>query len=482
MTLSADTKINELLNNYPFMEDFLASYEPKFEMLRSKMTRATIGRIATLRTAAGIAGIDLDALVAAIAGEIARHTGMTPEVGVSTLPAQTRESRLMALKEVISDLHDGGDLEAARQKFAVAVEDVEAAEIAAMEEELIRGGLPVSEVQRLCDVHVGAFREALDGHADIAAPAGHPVDTYVQANKVVAGLANRLAALAREIGDGHADKTQKLALAVSVLGQLGGLDNHYKRKENQLFPLLERYRVTGPSQVMWGVQDQIRAGLKKVMAAAESGDATGFVAQAPALARDIIEMIYKEEKILFPMAMQTFTDEDWAEVRHGEDELGYVLAMPAAPFPAEGSGHRQDVPLSGLAGLMTGDIDMQQLNLILCNLPVDVSFVDENDTVRFYSEGPDRIFPRSPAVIGRKVQFCHPPKSLNVVQDILDSFRDGRQSIAEFWLHLGPRFIHIRYFALRDKSGTYRGCLEVSQDVTGIRALQDERRLLEWRS
>lgn len=131
---------------------------------------------------------------------------------------------------------------------------------------------------------------------------------------------------------------------------------------------------------------------------------------------------------------------------------------------------------------MTGDIDMEQLNLILCNLPVDVSFVDEADTVRFYSEGPDRIFPRSPAVIGRKVQFCHPPKSLNVVQDILDSFRAGRQSVAEFWLQLGPRFIHIRYFALRDKAGTYRGCLEVSQDVTGIRALQGERRLLEWKS
>ncbi|HNU67899.1 MAG TPA: DUF438 domain-containing protein [Myxococcota bacterium] len=482
MKFSADTKINDLLNAYPFLEDFLASYESKFEMLRNKMTRATIGRIATVRTAAGIANIDLDALVAAIAAEIARHTGAFPEIGESTAPAQTRESRLAALKEVISDLHAGGDLEAARQKFAAAVEDVEATEIAAMEEELIRGGLPVSEVQRLCDVHVGAFREALDGHAELQAPPGHPVDTYMAANKVISTLANRLGEIARQVS-GSGNAAAALSSAIGILDGLAGLENHYQRKENQLFPLLERYKVMGPSQVMWGVHDQIRAAMKKVRAAAVAGDAATFAADAPALARDIVEMIYKEEKILFPMAMQTFTDDEWAEVRHGEDELGYVLATPAAPFPAKRHvAAPAQVRLSGLAGLMTGDIDMEQLNLILCNLPVDVSFVDEADTVRFYSEGPDRIFPRSPAVIGRKVQFCHPPKSLNVVQDILDSFRAGRQSVAEFWLQLGPRFIHIRYFALRDKAGTYRGCLEVSQDVTGIRALQGERRLLEWKS
>jgi len=333
MKISASTKVHNLLKQHPFLEDFLAAYNPKFEMLKNKMARATVGRVATLRTAAGLASIELGPFIEAIATEIEKQTGTRPETADEAAPA--REERLQILKRIITDLHDGGDLEEAKRQFSEAVEDVEASEIAAMEEELIKGGLPVSEVQRLCDVHVGAFRQALDEH-------------------------------------------------------------------------------------------------------------------------------------------------------EGEDDLGYVLATPAADWP--GSNHAVAAASSvadatrhgGLEGLMTGDISLEQLNLILTHLPVDLSFVDETDTVRFYSEGPERIFPRSPAVIGRKVQNCHPPKSVHMVQDILDSFRAGTQSLAEFCIELGGKFIHIRYFAIRDKENAYRGCLEVSQDVTGIRALEGERRLLEW--
>ena len=211
-------------------------------------------------------------------------------------------------------------------------------------------------------------------------------------------------------------------------------------------------------------------------------DQAGVLAD-PAQAGLLVEMVYKEEKILFPMSLQTLSDDEWAEIRRGEDEIGYVLALPAARRPdetASSTSEDREAGDNGLHGLMTGDISLAQLNLILSSLPVDLSFVDETDTVRFYSEGPERIFPRSPAVIGRKVQNCHPPQSVHTVQDILDTFRAGTQSVAEFWIELQGRFIHIRYFAIRDKENNYRGCLEVSQDVTGIRALEGERRLLEW--
>jgi DUF438 domain-containing protein len=128
----------------------------------------------------------------------------------------------------------------------------------------------------------------------------------------------------------------------------------------------------------------------------------------------------------------------------------------------------------------TGQLTLEQVNLIFTHLPVDLSFVDETDEVRFYSEGPERIFPRTPEVIGRKVQNCHPPKSVHMVQAILDEFRAGKQDTAEFWIEMQGKFLHIRYFAIRDRDGEYRGCLEVSQDVTGIRALEGERRLLQW--
>ncbi|NMC70153.1 MAG: DUF438 domain-containing protein [Myxococcales bacterium] len=484
MKLSGDTKVHELLTTHPFLEDFLASRSPRFEMLRNRMARATIGRVATLRTAAGIAGIDLGELLRDLAAEIQRRTGQAPELeGDVEGGRTTREQRIEVLKQIVRHLHDGGDLAAARARFAEALGDVEASEIAAMEEELIRGGLPVAEVQRLCDVHVGTFRQALDEHPTLDAPPGHPIHTYLEDNRILTRLADELAAAARALGSG--ERTQEsLTAAGRVLDALQGIENHYRRKENQLFPILERHGVTGPSQVMWGVHDQIRAALKRVRDAVERRDAETFAAGAAALARDIVEMIYKEEKILFPLALQTLTEAEWIEVRRGEDELGYELARPAADWPAgraEGSGGGGTSRAGeGLRGLMTGEITLEQLNLILAHLPVDLSFVDEHDEVRFYSEGPNRIFPRSPAVIGRKVQNCHPPKSVHVVQRILEAFRAGQRDVAEFWIQLQGKFIHIRYFAVRDQAGAYRGCLEVSQDVTRIRKLSGEQRLLDW--
>lgn len=482
MKLRGDTRIHDLLAAHPYLEGFLAATDPKFEMLKNRMARATIGRVATLRTAAGIAGIALDTLMLDIAAEIERQTGERPELEAADQEASlTREQRIEELKQIIGHLHAGGDLEEARARFARAAKDVEASEIATMEEELIRGGLPVAEVQRLCDVHVGAFRQALDEHAAVEAPPGHPVHTYMVANAVMTELANELGRLARGIAAGN-DVEGSFSRSQAVLERLAGLENHYQRKENQLFPLLERHGVTGPTQVMWGVHDEIRAALKALRAAVARRDVKAFSIGAPALARDIVEMAYKEEKILFPMSLQTLTEAEWAEIRRGEDELGYALIEPAVPWPNAEPEAVAGVSTAGgvLAGLMTGDVSLEQLNLILTHLPVDLSFVDENDTVRFYSEGPERIFPRSPAIIERTVQNCHPPKSVHVVQDILDSFRAGRQSVAEFWIQLHGRFVHIRYFAVRDKAGAYRGCLEVSQDVTGIRKLENERRLLAW--
>jgi uncharacterized protein len=196
-------------------------------------------------------------------------------------------------------------------------------------------------------------------------------------------------------------------------------------------------------------------------------------------------MVYKEEKILFPMAMEALTAEEWAEEKRGEDELGYVLAKPAIPLSL-GSQRPAPAPATvapgaGLLDLATGALSLEVVDLILRHLPVDLSFVDENDVVRYYSETKDRLFPRTPAAIGRTVQNCHPPKSIDAVNRILDSFRAGKKDVAEFWIEMGGRFVHIRYFAVRDKANKYRGCLEVTQDVGAIRALTGQRRLLDWK-
>ncbi len=239
---------------------------------------------------------------------------------------------------------------------------------------------------------------------------------------------------------------------------------------------------------MWAVHDEIRATLKAARAAIAAEDWEALDTLAPELARSAAEMIYKEEKILLPMCMDTFDEDEWRHIRRGEDELGYAFAEPGDEWPGDAAGETAAPSAKAVSGgsadllpMQTGELTLDQINLMLIHLPIDISFVDENDVVRYYSEG-ERHFPRSPAVIGRKVQNCHPPESVHMVQQILDAFRAGEQDTAEFWIQLHGKFLHIRYFALRDADGTYRGCLEAGQDVTEIRMLEGERRLLEWGS
>jgi DUF438 domain-containing protein len=236
---------------------------------------------------------------------------------------------------------------------------------------------------------------------------------------------------------------------------------------------------------MWAVHDDIRAHLKEFRKAVELGDAEPIVRTGSWVLQEIRDMINKEEKILFPMVVERLDEADWVRVKKGEEEIGYAW-IPPAPAWSPASAGTPGPGTAGAAGqaipLDTGALTVEQIDLMLTRLPVDVSFVDENDTVVYYSGTPDRIFPRTPGVIGRKVQNCHPPKSAGVVERILKAFRSGERDVAEFWIESHGKFIDIRYYAMRDKAGTYKGTLEVSQDVTGFRRLQGERRLLDWDS
>ena len=193
-------------------------------------------------------------------------------------------------------------------------------------------------------------------------------------------------------------------------------------------------------------------------------------------------MIEREETILIPMCQSLFTEQDWERIHADSPRHGWCLVEPRArwrpPRPAESP---DPAAMPGAEGidLGTGVLTLEQLRQIFATLPVDLTFVDNEDRVRFFSEGPDRIFVRSPVIIGRKVQHCHPPKSVDTVERILADFRSGAQSTAEFWITFQGRFVHIRYFAVR-QDDRYMGCLEVTQDVTRMRELQGERRLLAY--
>lgn len=398
----------------------------------------------------------------------------------------SKEARLEVLKDIIRELHEGGDRERLKRRFSELIQDVSPTEIAEMEQQLIEEGMPEEEVKRLCDVHVQVFKESLEGQPLPSSVPGHPLHTLMEENKALEKILegwNKL--LGRVEAAGEAAMRQLKNALVSQLTTLAEVEKHYLKKENQLFPLLESKGVSGPSKVMWAIHDDIRAGLREFRRLVDSGRAAELVALGRNLSGMISDMIYKEEKILFPMSLETLSDEDWARVKKGEEEVGYAWVKPGEEWqPAEPvedlpplRAHKQP---PAAVGLDTGSLTPDVINLIFKSLPVDVSFVDENDTVRYYSASAERIFPRSPAVIGRKVQNCHPPASIHVVNRILNAFKEGRRDVAEFWIEMKGRFIHIRYFAVRDDKRVYKGCLEVSQDATEIRKLEGQKRLLDW--
>lgn len=402
-----------------------------------------------------------------------------------------RAKRIETLKEIIKRLHKGEAPEAVKKELTEIVRQTDSSEIAAMEQELMAEGMPVEEVQSMCDLHSEVLRDLLVETVSAETVAGHPVETMKRENEALKGVVEKIRALLEEIRGMEDSESagDSLSGLRECYNELMDVEKHYKRKENLLFSYLERHGVTGPSKVMWGKDDEVRELLKAFgetlgQPEASAGDwkVVGETVVVPALDA-VEEMIFKESEILFPMAMQTLTPDEWGDIYGQSPEYGWCLVEPgdqytppnqAKPAPEAHIGSGEAIHFN------TGALTVQQLKGMLRVLPVDVTFVDADDRVAFFSEGDSRVFSRSKAIIGRKVHHCHPPKSVDIVEKILSDFRAGRQNVAEFWIEIQNMFVHIRYFAVRDERGEYLGTLEVTQDVSGIRKLEGEQRLLSY--
>ena len=398
-----------------------------------------------------------------------------------------RKHRQELLKGIIRDIHAGADVEDVKERFAELLEQVGPGEIGEIEQALINEGMPVEEIQRLCDVHVAVFRESLDkqlAQALAQEQAADPLQDLKDSNRRIAALVEEIRELVETIAkaEDHSELQAQIAEWAQKHQELLEVDKHYSKKENILFPYLERYGISGPPTVMWGKHDEVRAALKevsKVIAKAEKEPSVPqLVAEIgsivlPAL-NDVAEMIYKEENILFPMCLETFTQDEWREIAAGfQDPLAAVYKS------RDEEGEKRQVQ-SGAIELEVGALTPEQINLVFSHLPVDITYVDEKDEVAFFSLGPERIFDRPRAAIGRKVQFCHPPSSMHVVEQILQDFKSGRRDVAEFWIRMKDMLVHIRYFAVRDSAGKYRGVLEVSQNIAEIQKITGEKRIYDY--
>jgi uncharacterized protein len=406
-----------------------------------------------------------------------------------------REKRVAQLKEIIQGLHSGAPEDEVRTKLRELVKQTDASEIAAMEQQLIDDGMAAEEITAMCDMHSQVLRDIIVERPHDPITPGHPVDTFRKENEAIReGVAGFREAMSEVLQGEDVQAVDPVAAGnvQRIYNDMMDLDKHYARKENLLFPFLEKHNITGPSKVMWAKDDEIRGKLKSLGALVVRHDATvadwreaqGTTVE-PAL-ESVEEMVHKEENILLPMALDSLTEVEWGEIWSASPEVGYCLVEPGTEYrPAtqligiEGA----DAPAAANGGSFispTGALSMDQIKGILNTLPIDATFVDADDRVKYFTEGADRVFARPKTIIGRKVQHCHPPSSVDVVERILSDFKSGKEDACSFWIELKGRFVCIQYFAVRDENKAYLGTLEITQDATWLRSLEGERRLLDY--
>jgi len=399
-----------------------------------------------------------------------------------------REHRQKKLKQLIMQLHDGRSFEEVKKEFEENFGNVSVSEISDLEQSIIMEGMPVEEVQRLCNVHSAVFKGSIDeihGNSAISATLGHPLNTFKRENdkiKQFLGVKFRfhLDLLKENDDKKNRDKIQ------NDLKILYEVDKHYLRKENLIFPYLEKYGIYGPPKVMWGVDDDIRKLIKEVQKDLNDLEKTKdyLLERLEFLIVQIDEMIFKEENILFPMCEDTLTQDEWLAIQDESNELGYIfIDAPVKWIPPkfieedEGTIETKIVNNENIH-FETGVLHVRELELMLNHLPFDVTFIDKDDVVKYFSHGKERIFPRTKAVIGRTVQNCHPPGSVHVVNQMVEDFRNNKKDHEDFWINMKGMFVYIRYFAVRDENGTYMGSLEVTQNIKSLQAISGEKRLV----
>lgn len=386
------------------------------------------------------------------------------------------------LKSIIKRLHDGESVDSVKNEFKEVFKDVPASEIAEAERLLIAGGMPVEEIQRLCDVHASLFEGEVVNDTE-GFEMGHPLEVFKAENRGIEKFINsELMPELKEIKSGSEDR-EKIKY---LLAKLSKIDLHYSRKENLLFPYLEREGITAPPKVMWGVDDEIRAKIKFLMEKIDEISREDIIEKFDELISQVKGMIMKEDEILTPLLIHNLTESDWKVVAGESSQIGYVFTGDiegASPSDAkawlkEGSAENEGVELGGIR-LPSGYFETEELTAVLNSLPCDITFVGADDKVHFFSEQKNRVFPRTRTIIGRRVADCHPPKSLDAVEKLIEAFKSGKKDTESFWIQRGGAFILIRYYAIRNPKGEYLGVLETTEEISELRSLEGNKTLMD---
>ena len=440
---------------------------------------------------------------------------------------KTREYKKEQLKKLLLRIHEGESVERLKEDFRQVLSGISPLEIPLIEQELVKEGISAKDIAKMCDLHVELFREAVKGTDELEEkdlPDGHPLKTLYLENKEIMKDAEMLNLYARTLATTKDERMRK-----EILGVLEEIVNglrrvgftHYNREEMLTFPYIERRGLTAIATVLWTKHDEIRFMIKYLAELLRKRDempweefVERFKAKAGEAAFALSDMVFRENNIYYPTLKALLSEGEWKAIRMQEEEIGFYKVNPLAWDPGEDVkplhpweinpelsieqllGLPREVqealkgqPLEfdkaqlkrdGDIDLGTGYVNVEELKAIFEALPVDVTFIDKDDRVRFFSPG-ERIFDRTMSVLGRPVQLCHPPKSVHIVNKILKAFKEGRKEEATFWLKLGDKYVYIKYVPLFNEKGEYIGTLEMTMDIAPYREIEGEKRLLDWR-
>lgn len=529
--IDLDKSVYEICTKFPAIKDLMA--ENGFKEITEPGRLQTMGRFMTIPKGCAHKGVDLEELkdvfrahgfvikgdpVAADKSSVATVEAPVAPSGAPTTPgenpiATTPEERKALIAQYLERLNDGEDIESVREDFARNFKDVSGGEISTAEQELIAGGVPMEKVLRLCDVHASLF----EGHVSCAhntgaveETPGHPVWTMRQENdRIMAFINDRVKPDVKRTrmlteASSAAEREGIVAILKADMEAFDEIFIHYKRKEELLFPHLERHDITGPSKVMWGKDDEVRNAVHGAEALLETAYGE-YDSQLLAGAADYLDeavegtlsMVSKEENVLIPLSLEHLSATQWTQIASEENEFGHAFGVNPPTWHAdplelandklnemeatasgENAENSSDTRTSQdeTIHLSTGEFTLAQLEAVFATIPLDITFVDANDKTCYFSHGDTRAFPRPKSCLGRDVYDCHPPKSQEAVRRILTEFKSGKRDVSEFWFKAMGKFLYVRYFAVRDEAGNYLGALETTQDIGPIKALEGENR------
>lgn len=388
----------------------------------------------------------------------------------------SREKRLQSLLQFSMGMIRGEDGSTLIKRHKTALENITPHDFIEINAKQLEMGITPAEIKQHIEKVMNVLYPYLKEYKWEKPQKGHPIYYLMKENSA---LEKNLEKAKLALHNKNFSKMEKLVTKITEY------ETHFIRKENILFPYLEKYWENyTPLKVMWSLHDDIRDKWKLLLRQIKKdGDFTQKIYQIIGeLFFLLYGMIFKENLIVYPIAMESLNKRIWTQIQKQSAEIGYsFIDVPTEKYEQAETKPSIDESITDIFWKVeTGELSKKQLDLLLNNLPLDITFVDENDEVRYFSRPKDRFFPRSPAIIGRKVQNCHPPESVHIVEDIIKEFKAGRKKVAKFWIQMKGKFVFIRYYAMFDKNNKYCGILEVGQDITEIKKLEGEKRLLEW--